>query len=317
MNVAFDSRAGKDGRGIGRYARSLLTALVDTGRGGIIETHSPQRAHAAVYHSPWLDGALLHSPVPMVVTVHDLIALKQPGEQLRRGLRMRMRYLATQRAVRVIVPTQVVADDVMRALRISADRIDVVPEAAAPVFRPRPHAEIDAVRARHALPEDYLLWVGGLKTPDPHKRVAALTKAARRLPLVLVGPSSPWARKLPNVTVTGEVSDDDLAAIYTAAHALVFPSIDEGFGLTPVEALACGTPVVACDVPAVREVLEGRAELLPAHDLDALVRAAEAFRWPAPEPPRWSWEDAAEATWDVYEAAVRAPAGRICQAARR
>ena len=129
----------------------------------------------------------------------------------------------------------------------------------------------------------YLLWVGGLKTPDPHKRVAQLTRAKRSLPLVLVGPSGPWAHELPDVTLTGEVSDDDLAAIYTGARALVLASSDEGFGLTPVEALACGTPVAACDVPAVREVLGERVELLPPDDLDALIRAAEAATRPAPD----------------------------------
>src|SRR5579875_1131303 len=99
MNVAFDNRAGKDSHGVGRYSRSLLAALTASGRGSVRETHSPQRTRVDLYHSPWLDGALLHSPVPMVVTVHDLIALKKPSEILRRGLRMRMRYLATQRAV--------------------------------------------------------------------------------------------------------------------------------------------------------------------------------------------------------------------------
>jgi glycosyltransferase involved in cell wall biosynthesis len=308
MNVAFDSRAAKDSRGVGRYARSLLCALVTSGRGGVIETHDPNRDYVAVYHSPWLEGALLHSPVPMVVTLHDLIALKQPGERLRRGLRMRMRYLAAQRAVRVIVPTKVVADDAIRTLEIPHDRIEVIPEAAAPVFRPRTDTEVAAVRLRYALPEQYLLWVGGLKTPDPHKRVAALAKTKRSLPLVLVGPSGPWARELPDVTLTGEVSDEDLAAIYTGAHAVVFPSGDEGFGLTPVEALACGTPVAASDVPAVREVLDGRAALLPRDDLDGLIRSAEAARRPAPDPHAWTWGDAADATWDVYEVASHAPA---------
>lgn len=315
MNVAFDTRAGKDSRGVGRYSRSLLTALKDTGRGRVIETHSPQRAQVSLFHAPWLDGALLHPPVPMVVTVHDLIALKKPSELLRRGLRMRMRYLAAQRAARLIVPTKVVADDVMRALQIPAERIDVIPEAAAPVFRPRPQHELDQVRSRYGLPDEYLLWVGGLKTPDPHKRVAQLTRARRSLPLVLAGPSGAWARKLPNVTLTGEVPDEELAAIYSGARALVFPSADEGFGLTPVEALACGTPVVACDVPAVREVIGERVELVPAHDLDELVRAAEKATRPAPAPPRWTWADAAHATWGVYESAVRAPAGCICQPA--
>ncbi len=315
MNVAFDSRAGKDGRGVGRYSRSLLTALVDTSRGNVIETHTPERTRVSLFHSPWLDGTLLHSPVPMVVTVHDLIVLKKPSEVLRRGLRMRMRYLATQRAVRVIVPTRVVADDVMRVLQIPAERIEVIPEAAAPVFRPRPKQELEQVRSRYQLPDEYLLWVGGLKTPDPHKRVAQLTRAKRSLPLVLVGPSSAWAHELPDVTLTGEVPDVDLAAIYSAARALVFPSTDEGFGLAPIEALACGTPVAACDVPAVREVIGERAELLPADDIDALVRAAEGAKRPAPALSSWTWEDAANATWDVYESAARAPAGRICQPA--
>lgn len=315
MNVAFDSRAGKDSRGVGRYSRSLLSALVDCGRGGVIETHSPQAGRVDVYHSPWLEGALLHSPVPMVVTVHDLIALRTPGALMRRGLRTRLRYMAAQRAARLIAPTSIVADDLMRALQIPSKRIHVIPEAADPVFRPRPASEVEAVRARYGLPEQYLLWVGGLKAPDPHKRILQLTRARRSLPLVLVGPNGPWAKKLPGVILTGQVPDDDLAAIYTAAHALVLPSSDEGFGLTPIEALACGTPVVACDVPAVREVVGQRAELTPTDDLDALVRAAEAARRPAPEPQRWSWDDAAEATWGVLEAAAHAPAGRICHAA--
>jgi glycosyltransferase involved in cell wall biosynthesis len=305
MNVAYDSRAGKDSRGIGRYARSLLDALVASERGGVIETHAPHRDHVAVYHSPWLDGALLHSPVPMVVTLHDMIHVKRRGELLRRGLRIRLRYLAAQRAMRVIVPTRAVADDAIRWLQIPSERIEVIPEAAASVFHPRPATEVAAVRRRYALPDAYLLWVGGLKTPDPHKRIAALAKTKRSLPLVLVGPSGRWAQELPNVMLTGQVPDDDLAAIYTGAHAVVFPSGEEGFGLTPVEALACGTPVAACDVPAVREVLDGRAALLPCDDLDALVRSAEAATRPAPDPQTWGWADAANATWDVYAAAAR------------
>jgi glycosyltransferase involved in cell wall biosynthesis len=307
VNIAFDSRAGKDSRGVGRYARSLLSALAESDRGSLLETHAPHRDRCDVYHSPWLEGALLRCPIPMVVTLHDLIPLKHPGEFLRRGARMKLRYLSAQRAVRVIVPTRVVADDAIRTLQIPSERIEVIPEAAAPVFCPRSEDEIDAVRKRYSLPEDYLLWVGGLKTPDPHKRIAALAKAKRSLPLVLVGPNGTWAKQLPGVTLTGEVSDDDLAAIYTGAHALVFPSGDEGFGLTPVEALACGTPVAACDVPAVREVLDGRASLLPPDDLDALIRAAEAATRPAPAPQEWSWQDAAGATWDIYEAAAHAP----------
>jgi glycosyltransferase involved in cell wall biosynthesis len=146
-----------------------------------------------------------------------------------------------------------------------------------------------------------------MRVPDPRKRVAELARARRNMPLVLVGPASRWARELPDVTVTGAVSDDELAAIYTGAHALVVPSDEEGFGLTPVEALACATPVVACDVPAIREVLGERATLVEVGDLDGLVATAESTTRPAHAPPHWSWDQAAAATWEVYLDALGSP----------
>jgi glycosyltransferase involved in cell wall biosynthesis len=251
---------------------------------------------------------MLRSPVPMVVTLHDLVPLKRRGEYLRSGMRFRLRYLAVQRAVRVIVPTNAVADDAVNVLEIPSERIAVIAEAVATTLGRRSDEEVQAVRARFDLPERYLLWVGGLHAPDRRKRVAPLARASRTMPLVLVGATGRWARELPDVTLTGEVSDDELAAIYTGAHALVFPSDDEGFGLPPVEALACGTPVAACDIAALREVLDGRAAFSAIDDLDGLVAAAEAATRPAPQPPPWTWTDAASATWDVYADAARAPA---------
>ncbi len=307
MKVAFDSRPSKDTRGIARYSRCLLKALQDSSRGEIVESHDPKRCD--VFHSPWIDGALLRSPVPMVVTLHDLIPLKRHGEYLRTGLRFRLRYLAVQRAVRVIVPTRAVADDAIKELELPADRLVVIGEAAAPTFGPRSREEVATVRERFGLPEQYLVWVGGMRTPDPRKRVAALARAKRTMPLVLVGAAGRWARELPDVTLTGAVTDDELAAIYTGAQALVFPSDDEGFGLPPVEALACGTPVAASDVPAMREVLDGRAALTEISDLDGLILAAEAAQRPAPAPLTWTWDDAAAATWDVYAEAANASNG--------
>ena len=261
-----------------------------------------------MFHAPWIDGAILRSPVPMVVTLHDLVALKRRGEYLRSGARFKLRYLAVQRAVRVIVPTAAVADDAIQALQIPIERIAVIAEAPDPTFYPRSDDEVHAARERFGLPEQYLLWVGGLQTPDPRKRIAALARAQRTMPLVLAGRTAPWARELADVTLTGAVTDDQLAAIYTGAHALVLPSDEEGFGLPPIEALACGTPVAACDVRAVREVLEGRAALTGVDDLNELVEAAESLERPAPAPPPWSWRDAAAATWDVYLDAAVAPA---------
>lgn len=299
MRVAFDSRPVTDPRGIGRYARCLLEALRETADGNeIVEGHRPRGAH--VFHSPWIDGVRVRSPCPQVVTLHDLIPLKRHSEYLRTGVRFRLRYMAVERAARIIVPTEAVASDAVERLDVSRDRVVVIPEAAASSMRPMDAATVATVRKRYALPEDYLVWVGGLEHPDPRKRVAALAETPRDIPLVLVGPTKAWAHELPDVTLTGHVPDDDLAAIYTGARALVLASDDEGFGLPSVEALACGTPVVACDVPALREVLADRATFVASDDLAGLLATAAIARRPAPEPPDWSWNDAARATWAVY-----------------
>ncbi|WP_205696653.1 glycosyltransferase family 1 protein [Conexibacter sp. SYSU D00693] len=304
MRVGFDSRAGTDVRGIGRYVRCLLEALRETAQEGdeVVEAHRPRRCD--VFHSPWIDGALVRARCPQVVTLHDLVPLKRRSEYLRTGVRFRLRYLAVQRAERVIVPTRAVAADAIEHLGLDASRVLVVGEAPAPAMHPRPDDEVAAVRERYGLPDDYLLWVGGLEFPDPRKRVAELAAAPRDLPLVLAGPTREWSRELEGVITTGRVTDDELAALYTGARALVLASDDEGFGLTPVEALACGTPVVACEVPALREVLGERVTFVDRDDLAGLLAAGAVARRPAPKPPAWTWEDAARATWDAYRDAV-------------
>ena len=92
MKVAFDSRPARDVRGIGRYTRCLLDSLRQVHDGQIVETHDPRRCQ--LFHAPWIDGAMLRCPVPMVVTLHDLVPLKRRGEYLRSGLRFKLRYLA-------------------------------------------------------------------------------------------------------------------------------------------------------------------------------------------------------------------------------
>lgn len=316
MRVAFDSRPSSETGGIGRYARSLLCALRSTKAESseIVETHRPR--HTDVFHAPWMQGAILRSPCPMVVTLHDLAALKRRSEHLRMACMPHLRHLAVQRAARVIVPTKAVATDAVAGLGLDERRISIIPEAPDPAFYQRDAAHVCAVQKRFGLPKSYLLWVGSMQRPDPRKPIAKLVATRREMPLVLVGCAGPWTRELSGVTLTGKVSDDELAAIYSGAHALLLPSAEEGFGLPAVEALACGAPVAAFDLPALREVLHDRATLVEPGDMEGLVQAAQGLRRPAPKPPRWSWEDAGRATWQVYHQAF-ASREALCLPARR
>ena len=133
MRVAFDSRPTRDPRGIGRYSRFLLDALRNTAatRGEIVETHRPR--HADVFHAPWMQGAMLHSPCPMVVTIHELGARTRLSERLRGGgVPLRLRHLAVQRATHVIVPTEALAQEAVAELGFERERVVVIPQAPDP-----------------------------------------------------------------------------------------------------------------------------------------------------------------------------------------
>ena len=250
--------------------------------------------------------------MPYVVTLHDLVPLKRRGEQLRSGLKHRLRYAAVRRATRAIVPSRAVAEDAQRLIGVDPARVAVVHEAAAPSLR-----RVDEPRAaleRLELPERFLVWVGTLDPPDPRKGLDALAAEVARgdgLPLVLAGRAGPAARRLARpgrVLLAGRVSDAELAALLSAAEALVFPSLDEGFGLPPLEALACGTPVAAYAAGALPEVLDGAqgVRLVEPGDARGLLEAAAALAGsPVPGPTR-TWADVARETWAVYEEALAA-----------
>ena len=294
MRVAFDSRAKGDPRGIGRYVRCLLEALRETAAEGnvIAETAPPARAAT----SSTARGSTARScaaPAPTVVTLHDLVNLKRRSEYLRTGVRFRLRYLAVaarrprDRAdARPSPPTRRSASTSTR------ERISVIAEAAAPRRCTRAaREEIAAVRARYGLPDR--VPAVGRRAAAP--RAAQARRRARRrrrggCRSCSSGPARQWAHELPDVTLTGQVTDDELAAIYSGAHALVFPSDDEGFGLPTVEALACGTPVVACEAPArARGARRPRDVRRASATSRGCSRPAPPPTRPAPAPPQWSW----------------------------
>jgi len=288
-----------------------------------------QRAEADVYHGPHFFTPRVS--VPTVATIHDLTFYRMPKRYSRQHLAY-YRYLAgtTNRANYVIVPSATVASDVVRFLGRRPESIRVIAEAPRAGYAPATQAAVSAVRERYQLPARYLLSLG---TAEPGKRavdaVRAMPAILERHPdvvLVLAGNagrlSEPLAREAERLGVasavrtTGYVPDEDLAALLTGAAALLFPSIYEGFGLPPLEAMACGTPVIASDAPAMSEVLAGTAILVPLRDPAALAReasklldstglSAELSARSLEHARGFSWAKAAAETVDVYREAVR------------
>ncbi|MEO6811771.1 MAG: glycosyltransferase family 1 protein [Isosphaeraceae bacterium] len=214
----------------------------------------------------------------LVVTMHDTLALAHPDLVFptRRGrIAWTLKeYAAARWADRILTVSQTARRDLIAWFNLPESRVDVVGEGPEAVFRPTPlGAESDAVLTRYGLSPKgrYWLYVGGL---SPHKNLLRLIEAFSRteaddLTLVLVGdlgdvfhthvPALRDATKRWNVKdrviFTGFVPDDELATLYSRAYALVQPSLMEGFGLPPVESMACGTPVLYSRAGSLPEVV--------------------------------------------------------------
>jgi glycosyltransferase involved in cell wall biosynthesis len=267
---------------------------------------------------------------PAVVTVHDVMALDAPGMH-RPGLeRLKGLYFpqavrrALRTAARVIVPTAAVADRALDWEPGAAPRLRVVPMAAHERFRPAADRSNADRRAAAMVGSDapYLLVVGlggankrhdlairafAAAAPPPWRLVVVMRLGSTRAIRTMAAASGVADR----VVTLEAVDADGLVALMQAAGALIHPSVYEGFGIPPLEAMACGCPVVASDIPAVREVTAGAAVLTPPGDLPALAGAvrdllASAGRrgeLAAAGPARarvFSWERTARETIDVY-----------------
>jgi glycosyltransferase involved in cell wall biosynthesis len=247
-----------------------------------------------VVHSPAFISPLVRGGARHVLTVHDLTSFSMPEAHTRLRRSGAYRALVTRsirRADVVTVPSQWVADDLLRRFPgVPPGRVRVDPPGIGAQFRPQSDDEIAVALRRLGIERPYLLFVGTLQ---PRKNLPVLVEAyaalaARRadLPrLVLAGPTGwgsdglgalldrPGLRE--RIVLPGYVPDADLAPLYAGAELFLFPSLAEGFGFPPLEAMACGTPVVAADSSSLRENLAGAAELVPPEDPRALALAIE------------------------------------------
>ena len=237
-----------------------------------------------------------------VVTIHDLAYLRMTETVSAASARYRSlvpRSIA--RARMVLTPSEAVAQQVRELyapqLARSGAAVVAVPHGVDPGWsRARPPTA--ALREHLGLPADYVLFVGTL---EPRKDLATLLAAHRLLPgappLVLVGPPG-WGRQVDTTgcVTPGYLDDDDLRPVVAGASALVLPSRDEGFGLPVLEALAAGTPVVASDLPVLREVGAEHVAYAPVGDAEAFASALRSVL-DAPGDPRARRAHAAPYTW--------------------
>jgi glycosyltransferase involved in cell wall biosynthesis len=338
-------------RGIGTYVRNLIDGLLSEGFGSslalLLEAGPPlpdlpggdyiiyrirRRYHGRL--SPYEDAVALPSELariapslyhattlslpgrltcPLVATLHDLIpwALSgraQWGERLRYRLGRRMLH----RAELVITPSQATAADAIRLARVRGERLRVIPEAVDPRLR-----RLEGASGRRwGIDQPFLVFIGALdvrKQPEDLLRAWQVARsqgadcelvlagaAGRQAPLAMSG-----ARHL------GHLPVDELAELLSAATCLVFPSRYEGFGLPPLEAMACGCPVVAYGNSSIPEVVGDAATLVEDGDAEALGQGAAEFvldpeaRHRAREAglrqaSKFTWREAARATISAY-----------------
>ncbi|MHB8631011.1 MAG: glycosyltransferase family 4 protein [Candidatus Limnocylindria bacterium] len=284
-----------------------------------------------LYHSVQL-GLPAFGRIPVVLTIHDLAPLRWPSHYLRLPYARAghaWQYALARRADAIIAVSEATKADIVARLAIPEERIRVIPEAVDASFAP-PSREVGAAvaRERFGVFGRYVLYVGQF---DPRKNMAGLfaafARAADRDPdlrLVIVGTLGKLAGLMRDalarsrldparVVVVGGVDDPTLAALYAGAECLLHAAWLEGFGLTALESLAAGTPVVGYRAGAVAEVVGDAGVLVDERDPDALGGALVTLLGDAamrsdlrarakPRAARFSWDRAAADTLAVYRA---------------
>jgi glycosyltransferase involved in cell wall biosynthesis len=300
--------------------------------GGVLASGDPK---PEVLHLPQM-SAPLSSPVPLVATIHDVIPFVMDDYRASRAMRLYLGVMArsVKKAKWIIAPSESAKGDIVRVMGISEERIRVIPEAADPALAPAPDDRAaHLVADRWGLGGRYLFNIGGF---DRRKNLPLLIESfAAAAPsleddvkLVIAGaPHTGNERVFPalepvirehglegRVLLTGRIPDDDRRALYQAAHAYITPSEYEGFGLTPLEAMACGVPPIVADRTSLPEVV-GAAGLCVEPTVDNLAAAIVSLmtndalhdglsRKSLERARTFTWANAARETAGVYREAA-------------
>lgn len=280
--------------------------------------------NADVYHFPNFIIPPLTQGVP-VVSIHDLSFMRYPQFAETRNVQYLNQHIqeTAKRAEAIITISQHSANDISTFLQVPPERIHVTYPGIDKAFHRPSDEAITAFKKKHALDKPYLLAVGTL---EPRKNLQHLIRLFEQLEtfdgdLVLAGgggwkegslirqiQESPCKTR---IRMPGFIPDDDLPALYAGATALIMPSFYEGFGFPPLEAMACGTPVLSSSGGSLREICSDAAICLDHYDLDGWKAAAisliednhireDLIQKGFKRAQEFSWETTARQTLDVY-----------------
>lgn len=254
---------------------------------GILQKTKLDLVHYTNFNSP-----IFFHKIPSIVTIHDLTLWFFPGRQqtgpLKRLLYRVVIRRACQNARHIIAITEATKQDIVRLLKIDPSKITVVYEAASDRYRPTSlSSNLDQLKRKFNITKPYFLYVGQWRA---HKNVIRLIRAfaiVRRryqldCQLVLsskIDSAYPQVQSTikelglrDDVILTGYVADSELPYLYGGADCFVFPSLYEGFGLPPIEAMACGTPVVSSNTSCMPEVLGEAARYFDPLDVEEMAK---------------------------------------------
>lgn len=269
---------------------SLLPALMTIGN--VLLSYAAKRHGLDLIHDPNGIAPFLgpRLGIPRIVTIYDTFAYIHPNEHNRLD-NWRYRWLlptALRRADAIIAPSQCTCNDITTYLKPSPTPIHVVLAAADTIFTPIPDSpERQAVLEHYGITPPYIFYVGGI---NARKNIARLFEAYAKIrdrypdiPLVIAGKRQ-WRtteieatyKRLEledSVRFTGYIENEHLPYLYSAASLFVFPSLYEGFGLPPLEAMSCGTPVVTSNISSLPEVVGDAALLVDPYNVDSIADA--------------------------------------------
>jgi glycosyltransferase involved in cell wall biosynthesis len=264
-----------------------------------------------------------------VITVHDLSIFVHPEKHEPHIARRAQRRLPVmlRAAARIITDTEAIKHELAERFKINPRRIAVTPLAPRQSFHPATPEECAPVLRRLDIQDDFILFVG---TIEPRKNLLTLVRAFEKMlrrsslgaQLVIAGGPG-WLRDEfdhsiarskfgDRLRLTGYLADDELRALYSSCKVFVYPSLYEGFGLPPLEAMACGAPVIASRIPSLQETLADHALMVSPLDVDELANTLERLLSDEMEQKRlaekgqkhaagFCWKETARLTLNIYK----------------